>query len=134
MFLSFLLSLNLFAFEGVLFERGTKKPLKEVNIFLLPAGEKIVTSNSGKFSFEGNLPEEIVINLPGYLRLKKIIVNENDLKTLYLEKESYDVFETTVTGRMNKRDESTKTMQQADFIKAPGAMEDPLKGVQNMAG
>ena len=53
---------------------------------------------------------------------------------LYLEKEFYDVFETVVTGKEIKIDVAKKSLSQKDFLKAPGAQEDPVKAVQNLPG
>jgi hypothetical protein len=133
MVLLFLIT-QIFAFEGILLERGTKKPLKEVNIFLMPEGVKVTTGVDGKFQSDSPLPQSIIINHSGYLRLDQSIKSELDFNPVYLEKENYNVFETTVTSKVKKRDESLKTMTQADFLKAPGAMEDPLKAVQNLPG
>jgi hypothetical protein len=52
-----LFSFNIFSQElitvsGQLLERGTKKPLKEVNIFILPHKIKAVSDERGNFKFD----------------------------------------------------------------------------------
>lgn len=122
--------------EGVLLERGTKTPLKQVNVFILPHKIKAVTNDKGKFSFK-NVPQgdfEFIVNNSGYIRLKQKANSQTTSYTLYLEKEIYGVFETTVTALAEKKDVTKKTLSQKDFIKAPGAQEDPVKAVQNLPG
>lgn len=122
--------------EGTLFERGTKTPLKDVNVFILPHKLKATTDREGKFIFE-SVPEgdfEFIVNNSGYIRLKQQENTKNSTYTLYLEKEFYGVFETTVTALAEKKDVTKKTLTQKDFIKAPGAQEDPVKAVQNLPG
>jgi hypothetical protein len=121
---------------GKLLERGTRTPLMGVNVFILPAKMKAVTNDKGEFSFE-NVPEgkfEFIVNNAGYLRLKKESSTDQKEITLYLEKEVYGVFETTVTAIADKRDVTQTSLTQKDFLKAPGAQEDPVKAVQNLPG
>lgn len=122
--------------SGLLLERGTRKPLKDVNVFILPYKLKTVTDEFGKFVFD-NLPAgdfEFIVNNSGYIRLTQKSSTDQKESTLYLEKEVYGVFETTVTALAEKKDVTKKTLTQKDFIKAPGAQEDPLKAVQNLPG
>ncbi len=121
---------------GTLYEMGTKKILKNVNIYILPHKLKAVTDETGKFLVE-NVPEgdfQFIINNSGYFRLtqneKTSLLNYE----LFLEKESYEVFETVVTGVKSQRDISKKTLSQSEFLKAPGAAEDPVKAIQNLPG
>jgi hypothetical protein len=124
------------AIKGVLFEKGTKNILKETNIFIMPYKLKAVTDSEGKFLFP-DVPEgkfEFIVNKSGYIRLT-LEADTKDYKTnLYLEKEYYDVFETVVTGKEIKKDVAKKSISQKDFLKAPGAQEDPVRAVQNLPG
>lgn len=125
--------------RGKLVEKGTRKPLKEVNLFILPHKIKTQTSESGEFIFE-NVPKgecNLIINLSGYNRF-----DQNDFCTeqrtderIYLEKKSYTTFETTVTGKANKRDDQTQSLTQEEFLKAPGSFGgDPVRAAQNLPG
>ena len=122
--------------DGVLLERGTKKPLAQVNVYLLPAQIKAITNQVGQFSFENVTSGDftLIVNNPGYLRLKQEGNTQRQNYRLYLERENYGVFETTVTAIADKRDVTQQSMSQKDFIKAPGAQEDPVKAVQNLPG
>ena len=122
--------------RGQVLEKGTKIPLSNINVFILPYKLKAVTNSLGEFIFP-DVPEgefEFVINKVGYLRLTDKNKTSENKVTLYLEKEVYDVFETVVTARGAKKDVTKKTLKQKDFMKAPGAIEDPVKAVQNLAG
>ncbi len=130
--------------EGTLWERGTKKPLSQVNIYCFPESSpekpiKIVTNKTGKFSAE--IPEgkfRWVISVSGYQRLEQndeqLLGRDNKARTFYLEKVSYLTYETTVYGRTEKRDDKTESLSQAQFLTVPGANGDPVKAVQNLPG
>ena len=138
-----LMSLCVFAEEtsglkGVLLEKGTRKPLQDVSIFILPHKLKAVSTLKGDFSFE-NVPAgecTVVINLSGYDKLEKIIDcgKAQDL-IFYLEKKFYTSFETTVIGKVTKRDDQAQSLTQEEFIKAPGSFGgDPVRAAQNLPG
>ena len=121
---------------GVLYEKGTKNKLSDTNIFILPYKLKATTGRNGQFIF-ADVPNgelQIIVNKSGYLRLEEKHQAQELKLDLYLEKEFYDVFETVVTGQEIKKDISKKTLSQKDFMKAPGAQEDPVKAVQNLPG
>lgn len=124
------------AIKGTLFEKGTKKRLNETNIFILPHKLKATTNSKGQFFFP-DVPAgeiEFIINKTGYIKLaEKKTADVKEFK-LYLEREFYDVFETVVVGQNLKKDVAKKTLSQKDFLKAPGAQEDPVKAVQNLPG
>lgn len=131
--------------QGQLWERGTKRPLSDVSVFLLPAREKAITDSQGNFEFSRPTSQpnsqtsveepSLVVNLSGY---KKLEVRFNPAikgrQIFYLEKENYQVFETTVTGLKEKRDSVEKSLSQEEFLLVPGAGGDPVKAVQNLAG
>lgn len=122
--------------QGRLFERGTRVPIKDVTVYLLPSQQKTSTDATGNFAFD-SVPEDqkFVVVLAGYVRLE-IPALEAQQKNfqLYLEKESYLEFETTIVSQKDKRDDSAKTLTQEQFLSMPGAQGDPVKAVQNMPG
>ncbi|MBI3557124.1 MAG: carboxypeptidase-like regulatory domain-containing protein [Deltaproteobacteria bacterium] len=123
---------------GILLERGTRAPLPSVNIYILPEKIKAVTDQDGKFTVE-NVPEgpfNWVVNLAGYEKLDKKDVAGADGKPrqLYLEKSSYQVYETTIYGKAKNRDDSARTLRASEFLTVPGARGDPVKAVQNLPG
>ncbi len=124
--------------KGVLLEKGTRKALKDVSIFILPHKLKSVSDEKGSFSFT-TVPTgecEVIVNLSGYKKYEKKTNCENlgDLK-IYLEKVFYTGFETTVTTKVNKRDDQAQSLTQEEFIKAPGSFGgDPVRAAQNLPG
>lgn len=138
-----LFSVSVFAqeavtFSGTLLEKGTRKPLKDVSIFILPHKLKAVSGDNGKFNFE-NIPAgrcTVVINLTGYEKLERDLEcgKVQDLN-FYIEKKYYTSFETTVIGKVTKRDDQGQSLTQEEFIKAPGSFGgDPVRAAQNLPG
>jgi hypothetical protein len=130
--------------KGKLLERGTKRPLGGVNIFVLPHKLKSTTNDLGNFTID-QVPEgafEWVINAPGYLRLNRRsntqtddAAVDKDGRVFYLEREAYGAsLETTVTGQADRRDQAKKSLTQQQFLMMPGAQGDPVKAVQNLPG
>lgn len=130
--------------SGSLLERGTKRPLAQVNIFCFPASVpdtpiKVITDATGKYSI--NVPEgrmKWVISVSGYNRFE--LEDEQQAgapgkpRVFYLEKKTYLTYETTVYGETEKRDDKTKSLDQSQFATIPGAGGDPIKAVQNLPG
>ncbi len=126
--------------EGVLLERGTRSPVADASVFVLPQKLKAVTDSDGRFKVEG-VPEgekfQWVVNLPGYLRLEKEdLLQDGDRgeRRLFVEKSDYAVYETTVFGRGEKRDDSQRSVTAAQILSLPGTGNDPIKAVQNLPG
>jgi hypothetical protein len=143
-FYLFIISLPLLAQEnislsGKLLERGTKKPLRDVNVFLLPSKLKAVTLTDGSFEFP-SIPKgecELVINLVNYNKLSKInICNETNVSlVLFLEKTFTSTFETTVKAKFKKRDDQSQSLTQEEFLTMPGSFGgDPVRAAQNLPG
>lgn len=126
------------------YEKGTKKTLSAVNVFLLPLKIKSTTNIQGEAQLE--IPETVAAPVPSELEL---VINITDYKKfsqkisfpfstqilkVYVEKNNYDYFETTVTDLRLKKDDSQKKLKQEDFLQMPGSGGDPIKAVQNLAG
>jgi hypothetical protein len=126
--------------RGRLRERGTKTPLADTNVFLLPHKLKATTDRNGRFEIQ-NVPEgeaTWIINAANYKKLELDAVISKDSVDqpleLYLEKSSYQVFETTVVSKQDRRDDAKKTLKASEFASLPGAGGDPIKAVQNLPG
>lgn len=123
--------------SGQVFEKGTRKPLSDVNVFFLPQKMKATTDKNGFFTVkiveDTNL--EIIINVTGYNKYQRPLNLKEELPTQYfIEKVSYNAFETTVSDLRSKRDDSQKRLSQKEFLQAPGSNGDPVKAVQNLPG
>ena len=127
---------------GRVVEKGTRRPLADVSIFLLPQKLKAVSDATGAFVFEDvELAEasvapgsnQLVINLTGYRRFETVL-EKPDLGTLFIEKVQYSGFETVIVGKTKKRDDQERVLKPEDFLLAPGANRDPVKAIQNLPG
>lgn len=142
-FLLLMLSFSAFsqstvALKGKLLEKGTRKPIKDVSVFILPHKIKAITLENGDFVFD-QVPAgecELIVNLSGYNKFeKKFDCHAKELQSLYLEKKFYTAFETTVTSKVAKRDDQAQSLTQEEFIKAPGSFGgDPIRAAQNLPG
>lgn len=124
--------------QNTILEKGTKKSLKEVSVFLLPSKLKAVTDVKGQFSFDV-LPEgecTVIVNLTGYNKYEKQMdCGKVQNLNVFLEKRFYTEFETVVTTKVNKRDDQAQSLTQEEFLKAPGSFGgDPVRAAQNLPG
>lgn len=134
------------AVQGRVVEKGTQRPLADVNVFLLPLKIKAVSDANGIFVFNDVEldsiqagPKQIVINLTGYRRFEAEVdltlpEKSRDLGTLFIEKVQYSGFETVIIGKTKKRDDQERILKPEDFLLAPGANRDPVKAIQNLPG
>jgi hypothetical protein len=126
-------------------ERGTKTPLRGINVYCFPGDDLAAKPEKGTTDQSGRVTVHIpagrfrwVVTIPNYTRLEvsdeQDPTSANPARTLYLEKTSYLVYQTTVYGEHEKRDDKTKSLDQAQFLTVPGANGDPVKAVQNLPG
>lgn len=125
--------------RGVLLERGTRRPLSQVTVYVLPHTLKAVTDSHGEFVME-NVPQgkfQWVVNHAGYIRLDREALTEEAVQgetLLFLEKQTYQAYETTVIGKEDRRDDTKKSLKASELIQLPGTGGDPIKAVQNLPG
>jgi len=122
---------------GVLKEKGTKKRLSGVSVFILPEKLKTVTNSKGEFVFDsvGKGQISIVVNVPGYQKLEEPITLKTNIEVrFYLEKNSYQSYETTITDKARGNDVVVRSLKREEFLTLPGANGDPVKAVQNLPG
>lgn len=123
--------------SGTLLEKGTRKPLREVSVFILPQKLKATTNEKGEFVFSDVPAGEctFIVNLTGYEKLENTSNCTSGKRLFYLEKKFYTSFETTVTAKANKRDDQAQSLTQEEFLKAPGSFGgDPVRAAQNLPG
>ncbi len=103
----------------------------------MPQKFKATTNEKGEFSFE-QVPEaeiNLLINQAGYKKLEKVMTLKEDVEiTVYLEKQSYQTYETTITEKANRSDVVVRSLGREEFLTMPGANGDPVKAVQNLPG
>jgi len=135
---------NSVSIQGIVYERGTRTPLAEVNFYCFPSSNpekpiKTTTDKTGHFTIE--VPEgkfKWVASLSNYNRFEREDEQVSGAaivpREFFLEKTSYLAYETTVYGQNEKRDDKTKSLDQSQFMTVPGANGDPVKAVQNLPG
>ncbi|MBL7716133.1 MAG: TonB-dependent receptor plug domain-containing protein [Bdellovibrionales bacterium] len=122
-----------------LLEKGTRAPIVDANVFILPAKVKGTSDSRGDATLENvpSGPVQIVVNVAGYARFEQNdLIPENgtyEIGTFFVERTSYLAYETTVYGKGKRRDDSLKTLGQSDF-KVAGSGGDPVRAVQNLPG
>jgi TonB dependent receptor/CarboxypepD_reg-like domain/TonB-dependent Receptor Plug Domain len=125
--------------SGVVFEKGRKIKLSNIQVFLLPDKIGATTNALGEFELTGVLTKEstLIINAGGFVRFEKKLNLENSIKgfQIFLEKDklSSDI-EIDVVDSSLKRDQSKKSLSRKQIFEMPGANGDPVKAVQNLAG
>lgn len=134
----FVLNVNAYSLKLQVFEKGSRIPIKDSTVFVLPQKIKMQTDEKGFVTFTDLQQSEIqvVISLSGYIRFEKQfnLVTTGDSEKIYLQKETQDSFETVITESKLKKDVSQKTMSRKEFLTLPGANGDPLKAIQNLPG
>ncbi len=124
--------------KGQVLERGTKKPLANVNVFILPEGLKATSDKDGNFVFS-NAPRgerEWILTVTGYKRVKEKFTYQGNTSNIriFVEKNSYVDFETTVVGRREKKEAARTVLKQEEFITLPGSAGDPVRALENLPG
>lgn len=125
------------AFEGKVYIKGSREPIANANLFLLPHSLKATTNNLGEFRIE-NVPAgkfQWVINLPGFnrLELNDEAKEQSETRTFFIEKKLAFSYETTITSE-ERKDSSVRKLNTKIAALAPGAGIDPVRAVQNLPG
>lgn len=128
--------------RGQVVEKGTKKILKGVTIYILDAqtsaAKKVVTDAQGRYKVKNLVAgkKDFIVNIPDYKRVKQpITLKDKNLKIdFYLEKNSYLQYQTTVVGTREKENAAQETLKQSEFLQVPGSFGDPVKAVSNLPG
>jgi hypothetical protein len=126
-------------FEGYVRTKGSKAPLKQISLFILPQKIRIQTDERGFFRTE-EIPEgafEWVINASNHERYTQNDQSSADPKVetrdFYLEPLSSGIFETTITAQ-ETNDDSRQTLKTKKALSLPGAGLDAVRAVQNLPG
>jgi hypothetical protein len=130
--------------KGKLLERGTKKPIEGARVFLLPEKKSATTDSAGRFEFP-EVPltsEQLVINHSGYQKREEKITpaesSDSVERVFYLERltyaESEAVYETTITDREARRDDSKRSLSAKQATSLPGSGNDAIRAIQNLPG
>jgi TonB family protein len=127
------------SFRGRLLERGTRKALVGVRVFLLGTGGLARTDAGGFFEFRGVDPGsyQLTARTPAHERLTALVrvpfqgVGSGDF---YLRPRPYDPFETIIRAPRVEEQVVQRTVRLEEISRIPGIQGDALKVVQNLPG
>lgn len=126
-------------FKGVLKERGTRKPLGDVTVYLKETDYSSTSDTDGSFSFSNLPPAVYQVIIPTteheiYETNEEIRAGELTEVTYYLDPKSVGALEVVVVGKREKKEVSRHVLsiEQAKVI--PGALGDPVKVVESLPG
>lgn len=123
--------------KGVVKEMGSRRLLANTKIFFLPEKKIVTTDEKGKFSIilNDSVNWKAIINLSGYKKFEENLeLKQGREFNIYLEKIEYNLFETTIVAKGDKRDPTKKSLTYKDFYSMPGAGGDPVKAISNLPG
>ena len=127
------------AFEGTLLERGTRKPLPGVRVYVVKQGVIGRSDERGRFLLRGLAPGayELTARTPAHRRLTESIrvpFSGAGRGTFYLRKRPYDPYETIIRAAREEERPVQRTLRLEEISKIPGVQGDALKVVQNLPG
>ncbi len=127
-----------FPVEGVVREKGTRKPLKNISFYVVNMEKTIRTDRDGKFSFKAPPGQHtVVIPLTGYEKLETVIqVFKNEKLSLVfrLEPDTVNPYTIVVREKRKKGEVSAKRVTIEEASKIPGTNRDVLRSITNLPG
>jgi hypothetical protein len=126
--------------EGIVIERGTRKPLKDAVVVVKDAdGERIVATDAdGHFAIGVNEGESAIeVSSTGYRRFarREVLKASEQIKVKYLvERETYDRYEAVVIGSRDREEISRTTLSGREVHELPGTFGDPFRAVALLPG
>jgi len=120
-----------------LLEKGTRAPISDASIYLMPETVNEVTDANGKATFKSIscAEHQWIFNVTGYKRVDmKKTVSKDFMQIIYIEKIDQSAFETVITDDKLKRDGSKRVLKGDQFQKAIGARGDPVVALENEPG
>jgi TonB family protein len=126
-------------FKGYLIERGTRNPLAGLTLYCNQDGERQATTDAAGYFQTYLEPGSYTIKIPGF--------NHNDFETTetiradavttvkyYLERKSYNEYQTVVKGKREKKEVSYGAIDSVEIDRIPGTSGDAIKVVQTLPG
>jgi len=126
-------------FKGFLKERGTRKPLSDITIYLEGTPNTAISDRRGYFEFYSLPAADYKISIPtiDYEKFEteeKIIEGQVTEVTYYLEPKMFGTLEVVVRGKKIQKEVSRKVIQMDEARVIAGTQGDAVKVVENMPG
>ncbi|MBF0225377.1 MAG: TonB-dependent receptor [Desulfobacterales bacterium] len=124
--------------SGAIYEKGTKKPIKNAVFFVKEASLQIETDDKGEFKFNAKPGEyTIIIPIIGYEKFEtqiKIIENEKLVLTFRIEPKIINPYEIVVRSKKPQSEVSAQRISIQEAYTIPGSNRDVIKAISNMPG
>ena len=125
--------------EGEIREAGTRRPLAGADISMEGSEISASTGKDGRFSIGPISPgiHRISISLGGYSEgtsRVKLAAREHAQVTVYLRRSEPGELSATVRGDRPTDAPTVHSLSQAELENVPGALNDPIRAVQNLPG
>jgi len=126
-------------FKGYIKERGTRKPLTDITLYIEGTPYTAVSDRKGHFEFYSLPPAEYKINVPTLdyekFQTDEIVVEGQITEvTYYLEPKVYGTLEVVVRGKKIQKEVSRKVIKMDEARVIAGTQGDAVKVVENMPG
>ena len=126
-------------FTGFLKERGTRKPLSNITIYLKETELEATSDESGRFEFRGLPPGKYQVIVPSmdyevFETTEDIRKGEVTEVNYYMEPKVYGALEVVVHGKKIKKEVSRKVMKMQEAKVIPGTGGDAVRVVRNLPG
>ncbi len=122
--------------KGLVLEKGTRTPMGNAIVYILPERSRQTTNLEGVFEVE--IPDgehSAVVNIPGYIKTSiEFSVPVQGPIEILVEKSSYNPYETTVQTKSNTVQTSQKNISAGEASKIAGTGGDTLRAVQTLPG
>jgi hypothetical protein len=125
--------------SGTVVEKGTRRKLAGIEVYIATQERSAVTDAEGRFSLDDLSPgeQEVVIAAPGYLRFtarEHLTENERIEVTYRIEREFSSGLEATVEGERERQELSHTRLGPAELSQTAGSQGDALKVVEDLPG
>ena len=125
--------------RGLVLEAGTRKPIQGATVADAESGEEAATDVAG--AYELHVPagdRKLSASAVGYARRELMEMVRVDSTTqarkIYLHRSAVGDMELTVEGEKVKDAPTRRTLQHDELVNVPGALNDPIRAVQNLPG
>ncbi len=126
-------------FSGIVRERGSRRALGGVDVYIDDLDHGTVTDDFGEFLFNG-IPaglHRVIVAVPGYEKFEteeEIVLGEATEVVYFLKENPVGVGETIVRVKKQEKEVARRSIAIETIERIPGTFGDPVKVVQNLPG
>jgi len=126
-------------FQGILKEKGTRRPVRDLTLYLKNTDYSAVSDENGSFTFHNLPPRKYTVIIPSVM-FEKFETEEEVRKgeitevVYYLDPKVYGDLEVVVHGQKVKKEVSRKALKKKELMLIPGATGDSTRVVESLPG